>query len=193
MATAVVNFCFRDTSNAGNVGIANQYTTLSGSLRFKAADNNTGASTDDPLVRPSSGTYYSFSKNIRARVVTNPTVALLALRVKLSAVPSGVTGLDLAYSFRTVASVYDNLAVVLPARQGVLGTSDVNWLNGRTTGGTGGTSVPNHVVGTAGHTAGNFWADTASDQLLLSMEVGVGDTNGGAITPFNLIASYNEI
>lgn len=183
---ADVKFCFKDPNTTG----AGSFDTLTGTLRFKALDNNTGAATDNPLVRPSSGTYYSYWKNLRCRVVDNPAVALLSLRVKSSvAAPGPVTGLVLAYTFRVSTNTDANSNVVLPSRIGALGTSEVAWLNG----GSGGSAVPNHVEGTAGHVDGAFWAAASSDQLVLSMEVGVGNGSGGAITPFNLILVYNEI
>lgn len=182
---ADVKFCLKDSTTSGQPG---GYLTLTSTLRFKAADNNTGASTDDPLVRPSSGTYYSYQKNLRCRVVTVPAVALLGLRVKMSVASiSGVTGLALAYQFRLSSSGAANVNTVLPARVGVLSDVDVSWTNG---GSPSGTAVGNHVV--PPRVDGDFWNDTASDQLLLQMEVASGGS-GGSISPFNLIISYNEI
>lgn len=191
---ATVSFAFRDPDTTGQ---PDSYQTLSGSLRFKNADNNTGTATDDPMVRPPSGTNRSFWKNVRVRVVTAPDTALLALRFKISASPTisgGDNGINLAYSFIRPADYSANVATAIPQRQGQNPTSDLNWTIGRTSGaGTGGVNVSNHLAALGN---GKLWNDAAgSDMLLLQMEIsgGGGYTNGGTITPFNLVASYNEI
>lgn len=179
---ADVKFCFKDGTTGGS------YTTLTSSLRFKTADNNTGASTDDPLVRPTSGTNYSYTKNLRVRVVSPPAVALLSLRVKLStaaiAVGADTSSIGLAYSWFVSSSTQANVITSVPGRIGTLGTTEVPWTNGAT-----GTAAGTHVAGSANE----FWALTGSDQLFLQMELGVGSGTGGSVTPFNVIAVYNEI
>lgn len=188
---AVVNFAYRDSTTSS------AWTTLSGSLRFRAADTNDSTATTSPLVRPASGTNYSFWKNLRCRVTTNPATALLNLRVKCSINPitlaSADSGMDLYYAFRTQASVPSNIAAVLAGAVGELTTSEVQWVSGRAADATtGGTNVANHLQGT--HAAGGFWAgDSGSDQLLLCMYVTSSNPAGGSIDSFQVIMVYNEI
>ena len=188
---ATLNFAYKDSTTGGG------YTTLSTTLRFKAADTNSGTATDDPMVRPTSGTVYSYWKNLRARVVVHPATALLSLRFKISAAPTisgGDNGINLGYSFIRVADYAANQALVVPQRIGANPTADVNWTVGRTLGSGG--SAPNVANHTDITNNNVFWGgDTGSDMLLLGMEVSGGGsyTNGGSIQPFNLIMSYNEI
>ena len=194
---ATLNFAYKDSTTGGSANGYTGYTTLSTTLRFKAADTNSGTATDDPMVRPASGTVYSYWKNLRARVTVKPATALLALRFKISAAPTisgGDNGINLGYSFIRVEDYTANVAAVVPQRLGANPTSDQNWTDNRTiAAGTGGTAVANHTDTTNDNV---FWGgDTGSDMLLLGMEVSGGGsyTNGGSIQPFNLIASYNEI
>ena len=194
---ADVKFAYKDSTTGGSANGTTGYTTLSSTLRFKNADNNTGVATDDPMVRPSSGTVYSFWKNLRVRVVTNPDTALLSLRFKISATPTitgGSQAIDLAYSFiRAEDYVANSSASTVPQKIGINPTSDVNWTDNRlASNGTGGTAVANHL--TASHANGSFWGgDLGSDMLYLCMEVGSGTALGGSIQPFNLILVFNEI
>lgn len=188
---AVVNFAYRDSTTSS------AWTTLSGSIRFRNADTNDQTATTDPLVRPPSGTNYSFWKNLRCRVTTNPATALLNLRVKCSVntitLSSSDSACDLYYAFRTPSSVPSNVAAVLSGAVGELTTSEVDWVSGRAAGATsGGSVVGNHITGT--HAAGGFWAgDTGSDQLLLCMYVGSGNVNGGSLDAFNVVMVFSEI
>lgn len=187
---AVVNFAYRDAETSS------AWTTLSGSLRFRASDSNDQSATTAPLERPSSGTNYSFWKNLRCRVTTNPATALLNLRVKCSVntitLSSSDSACDLYYAFRTPSDVPTNLAAVLPGAVGELTTTEVQWVSGRAAGATsGGTNVANHVTGT--HAAGGFWAGGASDQLLLCLYAGSANANGGSLDAFNVVLVFNEI
>lgn len=190
---ASVSFAFRDPDTTGST---DSYTTLATTLRFKNADNNTGTATDNPMVRPPSGTTLSYWKNIRVRVVTAPDTALLALKFKISAMPTisgGENGIHLAYSFIRPADYTANVTTAIPQKIGVDPLADQNWSVGRTSAaGTGGVNVSNHLAALG---ANKLWNDVSgSDMLLLQMEITGGTyTNGGSIQSFNMIASYNEI
>lgn len=191
---AVVNFAFRDSTTS------NAWTTLSGSLRFRNADTNDATATTSPLIRPPSGTTYSFWKNLRCRVTTNPAVALLNLRVRASTNTvnlGGVdSGTDLMYAFRTpdgVSAVPTNTATVLSGVVGPLTTTDVQWVSGRAIGeSSGGTDVANHVADL--HANGSFWnGASGSDQLLLCLYLTSSNPAGGSLDAFNLTLVFNEI
>lgn len=187
---AVVNFALRDATTSG------LWSTLTGSIRFRNADSNDQTATVDPLVRPSSGTNYSYWKNLRCRVTTNPATALLNLRVKCSVssitIGSGsASGCTLYYAFRTPTDVPTNTAAVLSGAVGQLTTTEVDWVWGRTAGATsGGSVVANHL---STDPANGFWADGESDQLLLCMYVASSPASGGSLDAFNVILIYSEI
>lgn len=74
-------------------------------IRFKSADNDT-ADTSNPLVKPTSGTNYSYEKWIKLQVTTGPDNNLTNLRFhRSSGTPS--TGITDFYGERTQAQNYE--------------------------------------------------------------------------------------
>lgn len=153
--------------------------TWSGSdsfIRFKAANNNTD-DLNNPLVRPSAGTNYSWEKALRIYVASGTFTQLSSLRVKLSTADIG-TGLGgnvaQAYDFK---SAYTQPIGTGPmaGREGALGTSEVAWNN-----------AVNHAIGDGVAVQWN-----GSDLLYCQLEIGTG--SGGELTSWNTIAVYNEI
>ena len=97
---AVVEIRSAHGGTDGSPGSENAVT----SVRFKSADNDT-ADTNNPLVRPSSGTNYSFEKWIRLYVTTAPDNNLTNLRFhRASGTPS--TGISDYYGEVSQATGY---------------------------------------------------------------------------------------
>lgn len=153
-----------------SVGATATWSTVT-KLRFKSADNNTDDS-NDPLVKPTTGTNYSYEKYCQIHVTTAPGTSLSNLKL-LSSVNFGGTGaykgLSLWYGFVTTyaAPVQTHLVAT-----NTLGTTEISWSN----------------AGTLGTATTGAWGDTAVFQ------VGIGNTaSGGEITDWNITARYDEI
>ncbi len=134
-------------------------------LRFKAADNNTDDAVD-PLVKPSTGTNYSYEKWMRINVSVAPTTNVSNLRVLLSAtMPTGTTmyhGFTATYA----TPVGTNSSVATTA----LSTTPISWQNSGT------------------KTTTGAWGDLLVMQIDLSTSV-----SGGELGDWNTIARYDEI
>lgn len=95
---------------AATVNIQSGHSTSPGtfanvsSVRFKAADNDT-ADTSNPLVKPTSGTNYSYEKVFKLNVTVAPDNNLTNLRFHRSA-GSPSTGITEKYGERSIASAY---------------------------------------------------------------------------------------
>jgi len=88
------------TGHGGSTGTWGNVTTV----RFKSADNDT-ADTSNPLVKPTSGTNYSYEKAYRLNVTVAPDNNLTNLRFHRSAgTPS--TGITDLYGERSQATGY---------------------------------------------------------------------------------------
>ena len=134
-------------------------------LRFKSANDNTD-DLNDPLVKPTAGTNYSFEKALRINVSVAPTTQLSNLRVLLSAAPG--TGLTMNYGFDATYS--QPVGTDSAKATTTLSTTEIAWAN------SGNVSVTGQ------------WGDL----LYLQLDVGTGAA-GGEITDFNVIARYDEI
>lgn len=129
-------------------------------LRFKAADNNTDDAVN-PLVKPSTGTNYSYEKWLRINISVAPTTNVSNLRVLNSA--ASATGVTESYGFTTTYAtpVGTNSAVATTT----LSTTPIAWSNAGTATGTG------------------QWGDDLVLQLDLSTSVA-----GGELGDWNTIA-----
>lgn len=165
------------------------FTDLTGGavLRFKNANNNVN-DLNNPLVRPTSGTNYSFEKALRINVqAAGGAVELSSLRVKLSVASPGASGpggVEQAYNFQsayTQPQQYSGgtggIGGAMPGREGTLNTSETTW-----------TSAVNHNLSADG--AGNTIVWNSSENLYCQLEVAPG--SGGTIS-WQTIAVYNEV
>ncbi len=143
-------------------------------LRFKFANDNNN-DTNDPLVRPATGTAYSYEKYCRINVTVSPAVQLTNLRLVLGSdvADSGgsTTGLAL---YRRFTSTY-----ATPAQP----SSNSGLAQVTTTGET----WPN--AGTVSSTTTGQWGD----MVVLVLEIASTVVNSGELTSFNIIARYDEI
>ena len=97
-ATVAVQSC-----HGGSSGSPGSTTTVT-SIRFKSADNDT-ADTSNPLVKPTSGTNYSYEKALKLTVTVAPDNNLTNLRFhRSSGTPS--TGITDYYGEQTQATGY---------------------------------------------------------------------------------------
>jgi hypothetical protein len=138
-------------------------------LRFKAANDNTNDN-NNPMVIPATGVNYSFEKALTLNITVAPDTNCSNLKVSLSTAPVH-TGITMSYGFTTtglyVTPVGTNSTL---AATGTLGTATVAWSNA-------GTAV-----------ATGIWGDI----LWLQMDLATTATRG-AITQFNVIATFDEI
>jgi hypothetical protein len=157
-------------------------------LRFKNANNNVN-DLNDPLVRPTSGTNYSFEKALRIYITTaNDATVLSALRVKLNVSSPGATlspgpnDVAQAYDFRAAytqpvqgSGGLGGIGGPMPGKEGTLNTAEVTW-----------TGATDHNLSSDGE--GVQWVN--SEYLYCQLEVGPG--SGGTMS-WQTIAVYNEV
>lgn len=92
--------------HGGSAGSPNGgLTTSSGTIRMKSADNDT-ADTNNPLVKPSSGTNYSYEKWLQLYATTGPSNVVNNIRFHRAA-GSPSTGITDYYAERTQAQGYE--------------------------------------------------------------------------------------
>lgn len=134
-------------------------------LRFKTANDNTD-DLNNPLVKPSSGTNYSFEKWTRINVTVAPSSQVSNLRLLLSANPD----LGITWKYGFTATYATPIGTVSTVATSTLTTAEVTWQNAGT------------------KTTTGQWGDLAVHQLHLGTTVA-----GGEMTAINMIARYDEI
>lgn len=96
--------------------LATGYDKTSGTVRFRNV-NATGASIDDPLIVPSSGYDYSFTKNLRLYMAGAPTTQVINLRMYTDGSLGYGTGM-------TVYAKNDGVSFVSPYHTAMAGGTD---------------------------------------------------------------------
>jgi hypothetical protein len=134
-------------------------------LRFKSAIDNTD-DLNDPLVKPTTGTNYSWEKATVVNVSVGPSSQLSNLRVLLSA--SMDTGITWYYGFTSTYAQPVGTNSTIATTQ--LTTSEVSWTNSGTKTDTG------------------IWGD----YLYAQWDI-INTVSGGETTDVNEIARYDEI
>lgn len=174
---AVLKWQNSTTTNA-NWGAASGISVM----RFKAANDNVDDLTN-PLVRPTSGTNYSWEKALRILIFNTSTFTELSnLRVKSSTSDIGAglgSGVTCYYLFKA-SYTQPVLASTTPAT--TLTTSEVTW-----------TGAGNHNAVTHGTNDVQWGGNTPPNSNFLYLWLGITPGNGGSLTNWNTIAVYNEI
>ena len=141
-----------------------------GTVRFKAADNTT-VDTADRLTVPASGTNYSYTKQLRAKVTVAPDVDLQDLEAYSDGSNDFGTGVDVQYDVSGTFS--DNVNTDIAGND--LFTKDS------------GDPIDMEATNAGPHTGTGYQGD------LLRLQMTVADTaSQGQLTPETLTFSYVE-
>lgn len=137
-------------------------------LRYKNANNNTDDA-NDPLVRPASGTEYSFEKALRINISVAPTTNVTNLRVLHSRNPIA-TGVSIYYGFTDTYAQPASGASVSSTATTELTNSEVTW------------------TGASAKTDTGQWG-----QFLYLQARVTSSASGGEVASWETIARYDEI
>lgn len=144
----------------------------SGTIRFKDA-NSTLVDTSDRVQVPSSGTKYSFWKQLRIYVATAPSVDLQNLKAYTDGANSFGTGISMQYD--TQATIY-----ITPASSNISGASLFD-------------AVAGTPIDMDAGLASSEWKGTGYKGKLLRLQMSVQSTAGpGQLSTEQLSMAYDE-
>lgn len=148
--------------------------SLTDKLRFKAANDNTD-DTNDPLIRPTSGTNYSWEKALHIYVSVVPSVQLTNLRVLMNKDnPESGTPVPIVCYYGFISSYVQPVGTNSGIATTALHSSEIVWAGG---------SGPYPAS-----TGTGFWGQI----LYLQLDI-LDNATGGEITDWQTIARYDEI